>query len=206
MKVLLQTLILSLVFFSARAQEEAKKQFISAGLLCGDASLAPGYLFSQNISTVSIPLSAEYYIDSRISFKSDIYLHVSSGMTSDSLTLLNNHQLFTGLAYHFKTNGYFDPYIAFQPGVSYAQLHSEMKEKVTVLDVTDPSYHPNIVPVAALSLGFRYFFPRYFHIFIEARYVHGTLVSDRPTPGSFPLDELKIQFGLGWNIRTKKSS
>jgi hypothetical protein len=205
MKKIVNLLLICLAFaVTASAQDEPAKRFVTAGLLCGDASLAPGFLLSENISTVSIPLSAEYYFDGHVSLKADIYIHVSSGMTSDSLTLKSNHQLFTGLAYHFVTKGYFDPYIGFQPGLSYAQLQSDAKTTYSVLNETDLSYHPNIVPVMAVSVGFRYFFPRYFHIFIEARYVHGTLVCDRPTPGSFPLDELKMQFGLGWNIRTKK--
>ncbi|HXC04473.1 MAG TPA: hypothetical protein VNZ86_06950, partial [Bacteroidia bacterium] len=148
-KTLLPILLFSLLMQTGYAQEVIRIGFVQAGMLCGDASLAPGILLNQNISTVSVPLSAEYYLDSRISIKADIYLHVSSGMTSDSLTLISNHQLFTGLAYHFRTKGYFDPYVGFQPGVSYAQIKSDSKTESLLLNAPDLTYHANLVPVAA---------------------------------------------------------
>lgn len=195
-------LILLLIPAFAFSQEEQSKRFVHAGILCGDISLAPGLLLQENISTVSIPGTLEYYIDEHVSIKSDVYFHVSSGLTSDSLRLTSNHQLFTGIAYHFKTNGNLDPYMAFQPGLAYTQLTRE--NKLPNADQTPYgtlSYSPAINPIVGIALGVNYYFPRYFHIFIEMRYVHGTHLYDVPV--SFPLDEVKYQFGLGFNINTK---
>jgi hypothetical protein len=188
------------------AQDEPTTRFVHAGILCGDISLAPGMLVQQNISTVSVPTTLEFYIDDHVSLKDDVFFHVSSGQTADSLKLTANHQLFVGIAYHFTTRGNLDPYMAFQPGISYSQLTRE--NKLPNYDNTPDgtiSYSANLVPVASLSLGVNYYFPRYFHMFVEVRYVHGTLLFN--APGAFPLDEIKCQFGLGWNlnmIRKKK--
>jgi hypothetical protein len=187
-------------------QEAPDKRFVHEGILCGDISIAPGMLLNQNISTISIPATLEYYWDDHVSLKNDIYFHVSSGLTNDSLRLIANHQLFVGIAYHFTTKGNFDPYVGFQPGIAYSQVKNE--SKIPFSDQTPYGrieYSPSLNPVLGLSVGFNYYFFRYFHLFVEARYVHGTHLYN--APGAFPLDELKCQFGLGWNlnlIRKKK--
>ena len=182
------------------AQEQANSlPFIHKGLLCTDLSIAEGMLLNQKVSTVSVPARLEYYLDHHVSLKNDIYFHISSGMTKDSLKLVLNHQLFAGIAYHFCSRSFFDPYIALQPGLAYAQVKSEQVNQVnehTPFGQID--YTPNINPVLGLSAGFNYFFPRYFHFFIEIRYIHGTHLFNAPM--AFSLDELKGQFGLGWNF------
>jgi hypothetical protein len=185
-------------------QEESGTTSVNRkGLICTDISIAEGLLLNQKVLTVSIPARLEYYLDEHVSLKNDIYFHVSSGMTKDSLKLVLNHQLFVGIAYHPSTRSFFDPYIAFQPGLAYAQVKS--------VQITPPpdhtpfgqiDYTPNLNPVLALSLGFNYFFPRYFHFFIELRYIHGTHLFN--APAAFPLDEIKGQFGLGWNFDFSK--
>jgi hypothetical protein len=185
------------------AQEEPSKRYVHTGILCADISISPGGLVNQNVSTISIPAGIEFYFDDHVSFKADVYYHVTSGLTADSLRLIANHQLLCGAAYHFTTRGYFDPYFAFQPGVSYGQVKKESK---LPQNMDSPNgkldYSPNLAPVLGVSLGFNYYFPRFFHIFVEASYIHGTLMFN--APGSFPLDEMKIQFGLGWNLNLIK--
>jgi hypothetical protein len=190
------------------AQEESSKRYVHKGLLSGDASIAPGMLLKQNVSTVSIPGTLEYFWDEHVSIKADIYYQANAGLTNDSLRLIANHQLFVGINYHIHTNSNFDPYLGFQPGVAYGQVRPESKlpfqEQTPYGQV---QYNASLAPVLGLSIGFNYYFFRYFHIFVEARYVHGTLLYN--APGSFSLDELKCQFGLGWNLNLlhqKKSS
>jgi hypothetical protein len=205
----MKTLIVSISFlfsFFCSAQEEPVQRFVRAGILCGGASISPGLLLQQNSSTISIPLGGEYYLDEFISIKSDVFIHVSSGLTSDSLRLVTNHQLFTGLAYHFKTKSNLDPYLCFQPGLAYSQVKRE--SKLPFNDQTPDGlieYTPSLNPVLALACGVKCYFPRFFHIFLELRYVHGTALFN--APWAFPLDELKLQFGLGWNMNVlrKKS-
>jgi len=207
-KILIYSLLLVPMFLRAQEEKEKKKQYIHTGILCADVSIAPGFLINQNVSTISIPAGIEFYFDQHVSFKADVYYHVTSGLTNDSLRLTANHQLFCGASYHFTTQGYFDPYLAFQPGISYAQVSNESKLPQKTDNPNEKiEYTPNLAPVLGISLGFNYYFPRFFHIFVEARYVHGVLMYN--APGSFPLDELKLQFGLGWNlnlIKQKKTS
>ncbi len=205
MKSFLVSAFVFLAFFCF-GQEEQNTRFVRAGILSGGASLSPGVLLQQNVSTISVPLTGEYYLDEYISIKSDIYISVGSGITADSLSLKTNHQLFTGLAYHFKTKGNLDPYLCFQPGIAYTQVKTE--SKVPQIDQTPSGtieYTPSVNPILGFSAGINYYFPRFFHIFIEARYVHGTALFN--APWAFPLDELKLQFGLGWNMNVlmKKS-
>jgi hypothetical protein len=202
MKALILSFCLILAL-SCSAQEQADQRFVRAGILNGGASISPGFLLQQNISTISIPLTGEYYIDEHVSVKSDVFIHVGSGLTADSLRLVANHQLFTGLSYHFKTKGNLDPYLCFQPGLAYSQVKRE--SKLPFNDETPDGrieYTPSLNPVLAISAGINYYFPRFFHIFIEARYVHGNALFN--APWAFPLDELKVQFGLGWNINVLK--
>jgi hypothetical protein len=185
--------------FSCCGQEEQNARFVRAGILSGGASISPGLLLQQNISTISIPLTGEYYLDEHVSIKADVFIHVSSGLTADSLRLIANHQLFTGLSYHFKTTGNLDPYLCFQPGLAYSQVKRE--SKLPFNDQTPNGtieYTPSVNPILGVAAGINYFFPRFFHIFIEARYVHGNALFN--APWAFPLDELKVQFGLGWNM------
>jgi hypothetical protein len=172
-------------------------------LICADISIAEGMLLNQKISTVSVPARLEYYLDEHVSLKNDLYFHISAGMTKDLLKRILNHESFAGIAYHPSYKPFFDPYIAFQPGLAYTQVRSE--EKIRASDPTpfgQIDYTPNLNPVLGLSFGFNYFFPRYFHFFIEIRYIHGTYLFN--APAAFPIDELKGQFGLGWNFDFSK--
>jgi hypothetical protein len=201
--IIFSLLLLPFKQYAQDTKDDKHKRYVHTGIFCADVSIAPGFLINQNISTISIPAGIEFYMDSHVSFKADVYYHVTSGLTSDSLRLTANHQLFCGAAYHFTTKGYFDPYFAFQPGVSYGQVTPESKlPRTTDTPNGKIDYNGNLAPILGLSLGFNYYFPRFFHIFVEARYVHGTLLYN--APAAFPLDELKIQFGLGWNLNLIK--
>jgi len=185
------------------AQETPKKRYVHTGIFCADVSIAPGFLINQNVSTISIPAGIEFYLDEHVSFRADVYFHVASDITSDSLKLTANHQLLCGASYHFATKGYFDPYLAFQPGVTYGQVTPQNKLPMNTETPNGTiAYSPNLAPILGIALGFNYYFPRFFHIFVEARYIHGTLLYN--APGAFPLDEMKISFGLGWNLNLIK--
>jgi hypothetical protein len=63
------------------AQEESSKRYVHKGLLSGDASIAPGMLLKQNVSTVSIPGTLEYFWDEHVSIKADIYYQANAGLS-----------------------------------------------------------------------------------------------------------------------------
>jgi hypothetical protein len=68
-------------------------------------------------------------------------------------------------------------------------------------------YNGSISPLATAGLGFNYYFQRFAHLFLETRYVYGQHLSNAPSPIS--LQEVRITFGLGFNlfiIKEKKES
>lgn len=187
---------LSVVF----AQQE-KTQYIHKHLMRADASVVGGYLFKEGMNTVHINGSAEYYLDNKISIRgSASYMLGSNGLTKDSIGLKDFHSIYLGGAFHFPTKGHFDPYVIFQPGLAYT---SSYKSGPPVLfdngEEQVRKYYPGVLsPLATAGVGFNYYFQRFAHLFFETRYVYGQHLSPAPSPIS--LQELRVTFGLGFNL------
>ena len=194
-KIILLFVCFSNVVF---AQQE-NTQFIHNHLVRADASIVAGYLFKENINNVHVNGSAEYYLDNKVSIRgSACYLLGSTGLTKDSMGLKDFHSIMLGGVYHFTTNGHFDPYFIFQPGIAYT---SSYKAKY----LGDPNENTKVAtyagvfsPLATAGLGFNYYFQRFAHLFVETRYVYGRHLSQAPSPIS--LQELRVTFGLGFNL------
>lgn len=187
---------LSVVF----AQQE-NTQYIHKHLMRADASVVGGYLFKENINNVHIDGSAEYYIDNKISIRgSASYLVGSSGLTKDSIGLKDFHSIYLGGAYHFPTKGHFDPYVIFQPGLSYTSSYKGTPASLTTSEEAPAKkmYPGVLTPIATAGVGFNYYFQRFAHLFFETRYVYGQHLSPAPSPIS--LQELRVTFGLGFNL------
>lgn len=193
---------LFLCFSSFLSAQQDNKQFIRKSLLRADASIVAGYLFSENISNVHINGGVEYYFDNVISVRgSASTLLGSSGLTSDSMGLKDFHSIYLGPVFHIQTKGHFDPYIVVQPGLSYTS--SYRKIKTSSPDISDKiNYDGVLSPLATVGLGFNYYFERFVHVFAEGRYVYGRHLSQAPSPIS--LQELRITFGLGFNLFASK--
>ncbi|MBL0328350.1 MAG: hypothetical protein IPP64_02770 [Bacteroidetes bacterium] len=191
-----------LFFSSVVFAQQDKIQYIHKHLVRADASIVGGYLFNEGLSNVHINGSAEYYMDNKISIRgSASYLLGSSGITNDSMGLKDFHSIYLGAAYHFTTNGHFDPYVIVQPGVAYTssfQVHNWVPVQLQDEQISH-TYYPGVVsPLATVGVGFNYYFQRFAHLFVETRYVYGRHLSQAPSPIS--LEELRITFGLGFNL------
>ena len=186
---------LSVVF----AQQE-NTQFIHKHLVRVDASIVGGYLFKENINNVHINGSAEYYLDNKISIRgSASYLLGSTGLTKDSMGLKDFHSVYLGAVYHFNTMGHFDPYFIFQPGIAYTSSYKGIPSNLASTDEQPKKYYSGTLsPLATAGLGFNYYFQRFAHLFVETRYVYGRHLSQAPSPIS--LQELRVTFGLGFNL------
>ncbi len=188
---------LSVVF----AQQE-NTQFIHKHLVRADASIVAGYLFKENINNVHINGSAEYYLDNKISIRgSASYLLGSSGFTKDSMGLKDFHSIYLGMVYHFTTKGHFDPYLILQPGLAYTssyQVHNWVPVQLKDEQISHTYYPGTLSPLATAGVGFNYYFQRFAHLFVETRYVYGRHLSQAPSPIS--LQELRVTFGLGFNL------
>lgn len=190
------------------AQQESQ-QFIHKYLVRADGSIEPGVMFKSGMNNVYINGNLEYYLDNVVSFRGDAnYLMGSTGISDDSIGLKDNHSILIGPVFHFHTNGHFDPYLVIQPGLAYTSSYRQYYTGGKVDDdhKQKENYNAVLSPIGTIGLGFNYYFQRFAHLFLETRYVHGNHLSDAPSPLS--LDELRITFGLGFNVfilKEKKS-
>jgi len=181
--------------------QEKQNGFVDEGLLRADGAFSIGIMPRYSGKNIYLNGSLEYYVDAHFSIRSDSYYLLQGNGVFDK-----NHSLFTGGVYHFETNSRFDPYLGLQPGISYSQpipinyhnIELGGNDTVTSSQSTpDGRYNPAI----AMSIGFNYYASKFFHLFIHLKYTYARHISDVPP---LPLDEFKIAFGLGWNLRVKK--
>lgn len=206
MKRLTSFLFFVLCAIAVQAQEE-KKQFIHKGLIRSQATISPGYLLKDGAITINLHGALEYYIADNISFRGDGYYDMLSGAGADTegRQLQFNHSLFSGASYHFETKNHFDPYLGFQPGIALAE---RIDWSVYKWFAPVPNYYylkpqPQINPLISPVLGFNLYFQKYFHLFMETRYVYGRHISKDGAP-AIPLSEFRFSFGLGFNINLLK--
>lgn len=177
-------------------------QFIHKHLIRADASIVKGYLLTEDFQTVHLNGNAEYYMDNKVSIRGDAnYMLGSSGINADSIGLENNISVLLGASYHFHTNGHFDPYFILQPGIAYTSSYKELMQPPYNIVPSGPirkNYGGVMSPIGTLGFGVNYYFQRFAHLFLETRYVYGQHVSQAPSPLS--LQELRITFGLGFNL------
>lgn len=201
MKSRLHLFILLVCFNGLVSAQQEKTQYIHKHLMRATASVVGGYLIKEDISNVHIDGSAEYYMDNKVSVRgSASYLLGSNGLTQDSMGLKDFHSIYLGLAYHLPTKSHFDPYIMVQPGLSYTSSY-KMDDVVFEGDFAEgrKTFYPGtITPLATAGVGFNYYFQRFAHVFVDTRYVYGRHLTSAPAPIS--LEELRITFGLGFNL------
>ena len=107
-------------------------------------------------------------------------------------------------------NKQFDPYVGLQVGMALTQYGIIGDE--TLIDVNVNSsealwLHSNkktsttLNPLISPNLGVNYYASKYFHMFLGLRYIHGKHYSEIQSKS---LEEIRFEFGLGFNIQTKK--
>jgi hypothetical protein len=193
--------ILFVCFSVCAIAQQERKQFIHKHLVRTDASIVAGYMFKDNLSNVYLNGNSEYYLDNTVSFRGDVnYMMGSTGLTADSMGLHDNVSMMIGPAFHFHTNGHFDPYLIIQPGLAYTSSFQEIK--TTGIEsgnqLVKTKYEGVLSPVTSVGLGFNYYFQHFAHLFMETRYVYGNHLSQAPSPIS--LQELRFTFGLGFDL------
>ncbi|CAG0966540.1 MAG: hypothetical protein HND27_04205 [Bacteroidetes bacterium] len=164
--------------------------FIEKGLLRFQGTLSAGKMLQQNVKNVLLHGDMEYYTDQKISIRSDVYYFVNS--PGNNKPLKQNHSLFVGSNFHLFSQGSFDAYIGIQPGVALSQS-AVPKESSPVFSTYPSTFNPLFSGI----VGFNYYGPQYFHLFIQARYISGNHLSD---VAPIPLEELRVSFGLGFNL------
>lgn len=179
--IIIMTLFLPL-FLSA---QETPTDIAQKGLLRATGTISFGGMTKHEQTNIYIHGVTEYFVSNKITARGDIYYYLKSG----NKQMLNlNHQLFAGASYHFNTQHHFVPYVGFQPGIALTQ-----DDFITINQENNVEVSPLISAVA----GFNFYASSWFHLFIDGRYVSGKHLSNQKT---IHLDELRLSFGLGFNL------
>lgn len=194
-KIIFLFCIVILNGFADSYSQETKKQFIHKGLLRATGTIAP--TTSSNIYLHGV---SEYYVADNISIRGEIFYSMKSSFFE------YNHSLFTGPSYHFKTSNHFDPYFGLQPGIAASKRNDY---SLMICDpAACPDYYSNLPeqefsPLISPLIGFNFYFERWFHLFMETRYVIGKHISTDGFP-PHSLSEFRFSFGLGFNLSVFK--
>ncbi|MBL7882512.1 MAG: hypothetical protein JNL69_00470 [Bacteroidia bacterium] len=198
-KILFAFMVLQVTSLAVFGQIESQ-QFIKKHLVRASASIVSGYMYKSNIKNVHLNGNLEYYIDNKVSIRGDYNILLGSdGLTDQYMGLKDDHNVMLGAVFHIQTKGYFDPYIILQPGIGYTSSYIELPSTMIANGESNKKYYEGVLsPVGSAGIGFNYYFQRFAHLFMETRYMYGQHLSKAPSPIS--LEELRITFGLGFNV------
>ncbi len=185
----LALLFASGIAFAALAQDAVP--YTGVGLLRGSAAIAPGFLLNAPSTDIYVCGKLEYFTEDRTSFRGESFWYIDS--QQEHALMEQNSQIAFGPFYHFIKDR-LDVGIGFEPGVSLARPRR--------IDAQDEAGPLHVVPSVALCAGLTYAVWDYFHFFVDARCVHARY--NGSIGGAFPLDEVIIGGGLGWQFRLKK--
>ena len=180
-------IFVSVVPFFANARQDSSR-YVHKGLLRAQVTISPGFMLNEGVTNIYIHGDLEYFVEDNISVRGDFYYYLNT--IGDKKPFIANNATFFGAVYHFPTASSLDPYIGIQPGVAYSQANTQL-----LIYDNKATANPLISSVA----GINYYASKIFHLFMSVRYVSGKHLSDAPSPLS--LNEVKLSFGLGWNIR-----
>jgi hypothetical protein len=174
--------------FNSFAQYDTN--LVHKGILAGVGTVGLGIMPAHNISNAYVTGNLEYYTERTISIRGDGYFFVNSLVKGSPLK--QNSSVYFGAFYHFPTHSGFDPLIGFQPGAAFARTSDSLRGKADAGVIT---------PLMSFIIGFNFFAEKWFHIQMNIRYTIGQESSEE---AHYNLNELSINFGLGWNIDVLK--
>lgn len=189
-------LLVSLFFMAISLKAQEDKVDKKDGMLRATAGIEPGILLNNGSLTTYISGLLEYHLQEKISVRGDISAYFN---LKDS-PLLANHGLYFGALYHFTDKAIFDPYIGLQPGIHLSRFRYND-------DLGNGPYRSDfrVLPVASVVGGLNFYVSRFFNFYLSSRAVFGTF-SGGGNPNSTALHELRITFGLGFNLSLKKKA
>lgn len=185
-KSILFLLLSSFLILNCEAQETP---VLAPGLLSSQCTFTPSHMFCDKQTYIYIHGGLECYITKKLSVTGEIYYN--AGALSHSNTFDYNHSLFFGSNWHFtKANN--DFFLGLHPGLSLTKLNAKNN------NITETS--AGINPLISAVVGYNFFINKYFHFFLDTRYILG----DHNYDIHKSLSELKFSAGLGFNLNTKK--
>ena len=188
-----------------------QSDFSKSSILRLSATFGIGHMTKENLTSLFLPTSMDYYIDDRVSVRNDAVFFLGHE-GNPSFGFLKNHAIFSGISYHLTKNKQFDPYVGLQSGMAIAQYG--IIGDPTLIDLSpDAPYSKfwllanggksNTTLNALISphVGLNYFAKNYFHLFMDVRYIYGNYHSNYPMVS---LNEIRFEFGLGFNLQMNK--
>lgn len=174
------------IFFQSLIVFAQESPIVQKGLLQIQPTVSPGYLFLEDETTVYFRANMEYFINNRISLRTDAYVYF--GSQSDTNLLSKNHSAFLGVSYHF-TKKNTDVFLGFQPGIAFSETNPLL---------TGINDDIRVSPLLSLSIGVNQYLNRFLHFFLNTQYVHGKHVPVYTEVVS--LNEFRFTMGLGFNL------
>lgn len=199
-------ILFSLLPFSIISQETFEK----GKVLRASATFGMGIMSESGLTNLLVPTSLEYYLDEKISVRSDAVIYLNHA-DETYMGFLQNHSLLVGASYHFTEKKQFDPYIGLQPGMAFSQYGIIDESRSIEFDPFSNEHawlmenkKSSLTMNALISphVGFNYYANNYFHLFLAARYIYGNHHSEIPVKS---LQEIRFEFGLGFNLPLKKN-
>jgi len=190
---MVKKIIILLIFIPFLGYTQENSVVIKKGLLRAQGIISFGHFTDLKETSIFLHGTTEYYTSKNITVRCDLFYYLTPNTES---TIAQNHQMFAGGSYHFNVNGKFDPYIGIQPGLTLSQKNKP--ENTTIfLQEAYTSYPITLNPLISGVIGFNYYASKWFHLFIDGRYVSGQHLSDLPP---ISLNEIRLSFGLGFNL------
>lgn len=190
-KLVLPLLFLSTMLGAQNTFEKAKK-------LRATATIAPGFLFEGGPVNIYLHGLLEYFPEEKVSLRGDSYFTLKS--SDDTRVLNKNHSVMFGIMYHLNKNKKLAPFVGLQTGINFTELNKPLislhESVISPMLVIVPK--TTVVPIVVLRVGETIFIGNHFNIFYEFTYIKGKLNKNTYTP--LNLDELRISFGLGFDI------
>ena len=177
-------LFVLMMSFCSIGQEE---QYIRPGTIKASATIAPSLMLNRSVQNIYINGFLSYQLDKNLSLRGESFFLINNAASKATDVVMNGamHTYF-GAFYH-ETNGNWDNYLGFQPGLSLIQ--------------TVYQSGLSACPSFAFKMGTAFYVWKYFHFFAELSYTNTTL---RSFPsGRYRADELILSAGLGFQINTK---
>jgi hypothetical protein len=170
----------------------AQSDIVRTGLLRAQLTYSPGIILESNTSHYYLHGNLEGYVSNKISIAGEGYYYLTNGGINTG-NLSYNHSGFFGASYHFgkKMN---DFYIGLQPGISVSKFSNSSSGIVIP--------QQGINPVLSTTIGYNLYFFKYFHFFVQGRFI----VGEHNYYPTHSLNEFRFSAGLGFNVNTLKSS
>lgn len=197
-----KTIIIAILLLFTGIRSHAQEEFQGyKSILRAQATLSAGYNIPFGSINYFLHGDLEYYMDDRISVRSDVFYFLNSRTSQDVVEpFAFQHSLVTGFQYHFSKSK-LDVFMGLQPGLVLGQRQYAQIENLNGSPSPLAEPQKSVAPIVSINTGLNYYAGKFFHLFTHLRYNYGWF-SDNYSVCS--LSEFRISFGLGFYLRTSR--